>query len=129
MIPSYIDRVKKRIDRLYWLIDKESLESEYDEDADMAIIGGRISFKDGSILHFKEVFSPVLRHYRYHYADNDNILICRWDSAPHHDNVKTFPYHLHTKDGVGGSKPVDMIEVLRIIEEIVADQLYGQGDK
>ncbi len=56
MIPDYLQRVKKRIARLYWLIDKEYLETEYDEDADMAIISGNITFKDGSVLHFKEAF-------------------------------------------------------------------------
>lgn len=123
MIPDYVERVKKMIARLYWLIDKEYLETEHDEDADMAIIGGNITFKDGSVLHFKEVLTPETRHYRYHYTDKESILICRWDSAPHHKNIKTFPYHLHTAEGVKECKSVDLIDIMRSIEDMVVNQL------
>lgn len=114
MIPDYVERVKKRIARLYWLIDKEYLETEYDEDTDMAIIGGNITFKDGSVLHFKEVLTPDTRHYRNHYTDKESILICRWDSVPHHKNIKTFPYHLHTAKEVEECKSADI--TIKLIE-------------
>jgi len=50
-------------------------------------------------------------------------LICRWDSAPHHKKISTFPYHLHTKKGVKESKKVNFIDILDIVMEEVIKNL------
>lgn len=55
MIVRYFKKIKNRIEKLEWLIERVSIDTEYDEDADAGIIGGSITFKDGSIFHFKEV--------------------------------------------------------------------------
>jgi len=44
MTIHYFEKVKKRIAKLEWLIDREGIEIEYDEDADVGIIGGNITF-------------------------------------------------------------------------------------
>ena len=56
MTIHYFEKIKKRIAKLEWLIEQESIDTEYDEDADIGNIGGNIVFKDGSVLHFKEIF-------------------------------------------------------------------------
>ena len=33
--------------------------------------------------------------YRHHWQDANGALIMRWDNAPHHPAVETFPHHLH----------------------------------
>jgi len=48
--------------------------------------------------------------------DKNKELICRWDSAPHHKEVKTFPHHLHTKKSVAESKKVNLIKILEILQ-------------
>ena len=106
-----------------WLIDREALETEYDEDVNLGIIGGTITFKDGTVLNFKEIISLTDRNYRFHYMDKENRLIYRWDSAPHHKEVKTFPYHLHTSEGVVECKLVSFVDVLSKIENIIIDHL------
>jgi len=55
--------------------------------------------------------------------DERNNLICRWDTAPHHKELKTFPYHVHLADGVKESRPVKLIAVLDEIESIVIGRL------
>jgi hypothetical protein len=57
--------------------------------------------------------------------DDRNNLISRWDTAPHHRKLKTFPYHIHMPDGVKESKPVNLIVVLDKIESIVIARLEG----
>jgi hypothetical protein len=122
MILSYFEKVKKRIAGLEWLIDREVVESEYDEDAELGIIGGKITFKDGSILHFKEVIFSKGRQYRFQYMDDKNNLIFRWDTAPHHQEVKTFPYHAHTPKGVIECNAMDLNDVLTTIENIIIER-------
>ena len=112
MTIRYFKKVKNRIEKLEWLIKQVRIDTEYDEDADAGIIGGSIIFKDGSIFHFKEVLLGENRHYRFHYMDESNNLIFRWDTAPHYKDLKTFPYHIHLPDGVKESNRVTLIEVL-----------------
>jgi hypothetical protein len=123
MITGYFERVKKRIAGLGWLIEREVVETEYDEDADAGLLGGTITFKDGSTLYFKEVLISHAREYRFHYMDKRNNLILRWGSAPHHKKIKTFPFHVHTSNGVSPSKPLNLIEVLDQIEGMIIEQI------
>ena len=120
MTIRYFNKIKKRIARLEWLTERVSIDTEYDEDVDVGIIGGSITFKDGSTFHFKEVLlEGNNRHYRFHYMDERNNLISRWDTAPHHKELKTFPHHVHLPNGVKESAPVKLIDVLEKIEGIV----------
>ncbi|MDZ7698861.1 MAG: DUF6516 family protein [Deltaproteobacteria bacterium] len=123
MTIRYFRRVEERINKSAWLIEQKSVLTEYDEDADVGFIGGRIQFKDGSVFHFKEILLGENRHYRFHYMDEGNNLISRWDSAPHHRELKTFPYHVHLPDGVKDCESVSLIGVLDKIETIVIDRL------
>ena len=91
MTIRYFKKIKNRIEKLEWLTERVSIDTEYDEDADVGIIGGSITFKDGSIFHFKEVLLEENVHYRFHYMDNKNNLIFRWDTAPHHKGLKHSP--------------------------------------
>ncbi len=116
-------KIKNRIQKLEWLTERVSIDTEYDEDADVGIIGGSITFKDGSIFYFKEVLLEKKVHYRFHYMDNKNNLIFRWDTAPHHKGLKTFPYHVHLPEGVKESKKVTLIGVLDRIEDVVIAEL------
>jgi len=123
MTVRYFETVKKRIARLEWLIERQSIDTEYDEDADVGVISGNITFKDGSVFHFKDVLLGKSRQYRFHYMDERRNLICRWDTAPHHKELKTFPYHIHLPDGVKESRLVKLIDVLDEIESIVIGRL------
>ena len=123
MTVRYFETVKKRIARLEWLIERQSIDTEYNEDADVGVISGNITFKDGSVFHFKDVLLGKSRQYRFHYMDERRNLICRWDTAPHHKELKTFPYHIHLPDGVKESRLVKLIDVLDEIESIVIGRL------
>ena len=125
MTIRYFENIKNRITKLEWLIERKSIDTEYDEDADTGYIGGYINFKDGSVFYFKEVLFGKSRHYRFHYMDEKENLISRWDTAPHHKDLKTFPYHIHLPDGVKECKAVTLNEVLGRIESIIIDRLEG----
>ncbi len=126
MTIRYFKKIKNRIGKLEWLIERVSIDTEYDEDADAGNIGGSITFKDGSIFHFKEVLLGKNRHYRFHYMDGRNTLISRWDTAPHHKDLQTFPYHIHLPDGVRECKRVTLLDVLDKIENVVVAKLESE---
>jgi hypothetical protein len=57
--------------------------------------------------------------YRFHWQDKNGGIIARWDDAPHHPEIETFPYHIHegSEGNVQPHGPVNGIDVLRLIEE------------
>ncbi len=54
--------------------------------------------------------------YRYHFQDPNNQMIFRYDNAPHHRHILSFPDHKHELDTVTASfKP----SLNRVIQEAV----------
>lgn len=71
---------------------------------------------DSSQLFIREYIDPEERNYSYHWQKNTGELIIRWDNAPHHKELNTFPHHRHKKDSVSPSEPVTIEEVIEYIE-------------
>ncbi len=76
---------------------------------------------DGSTLYVTEYFTICSENikrdkYSYHLQKNGEFII-RWDNAPHHRELSTFPNHVHDKDGVQESKEMTMDEILDEISE------------
>ncbi|MFP4395896.1 MAG: DUF6516 family protein [Anaerolineales bacterium] len=59
------------------------------------------------------------KSYKFHYRADDEKLIFRYDNAPHHRNLATFPAHKHTEDDVIEARPPDFTEVLREIDDLL----------
>lgn len=51
--------------------------------------------------------------YRYHFQDENNQLIFRYDSTPHFPNLASFPHHNHLPSDVISVDKPELIEVLR----------------
>jgi len=79
----------------------------------------RIRFKSGFLLEINEAAiseSRKIKHlnYRYHFQDQNNNLIFRYDNTPHFPNIESFPNHKHLSNKVSASHPPN---VLKAIEE------------
>lgn len=66
---------------------------------------GSITFTNNARLIFFEFWrqtntSLERDKYRYHLMDSQNQLVFRYDNAPHHPQIATFPDHKHTPDGL-----------------------------
>jgi hypothetical protein len=94
----------------------------------VGIIEGRIEFTDGSLLHFLEFVSvkdEVNKYkYSYHFQAKNHQLIFRYDVAPHHKDIKSFPHHKHLGSGevIAAAAP-NLKEVLQEIETVLAGTL------
>jgi hypothetical protein len=69
-----------------------------------------------SILHIKIYLSDQEYNYSFHWQKENGELITRWDNAPHHQEIRTFPHHVHTKEGIKDSYSITLAEVLRKIK-------------
>lgn len=68
------------------------------------------------------LFQNGSRKYSFHWQDEEGNCIVRWDNAPHHNEVSTFPYHKHIgkNEDIIESQPVKLEKVLEHIRnEIV----------
>ena len=81
-----------------------------------------LCFYDGSRLQaveklVVEPYALLKSRYAYHYQKADGTLIFRYDNAPHHPEIATYPHHKHIEDTVVASQPPDIGEVPREVDE------------
>jgi hypothetical protein len=72
---------------------------------------------NGSILYFFEFVEvlnniPVLVKYKYQWQSSEGELLKRWDNAPHHKELETFPDHVHDPNGVYPSHTMNLELIL-----------------
>jgi len=94
--------LKNYLYRLYnTIISRGNIEVEvlvFDDQNRRASIEGRLRFYDESLLAFDEVIlvsdkQIVKLRYAYHYQKADGKLVFRYDNAPHHPTIPTYPHH------------------------------------
>lgn len=99
-------------------------------EAESTLVGhivDRLIFYDESFLKIEEVVFVSDRkveklRYSYHYQKGDR-LIFRYDNAPHHPELPTFPHYKHVDDRVEPCQEPDLQDVLREIDA----RLYPQA--
>jgi hypothetical protein len=58
-----------------------------------------------------------IEKYRVHWQDKNGKLIRRWDNAPHHRKIETFPHHIHKDGNVYPHKPIGIIHLIEYLEK------------
>ena len=73
---------------------------------------------DGTLLFVRELATADESKYSYHWQTQNGKLICRWDNAPHHREIDTFPHHKHedSKEKALPSEEIMIGGVLEVIE-------------
>jgi hypothetical protein len=79
----------------------------------------RLKLKDESLVELTERLIEEKGNlrttkYRYHWQTQSGEIIRRWDNAPHHPEIVTFPDHLHegSEDNVVSFKKVSVLAIL-----------------
>ena len=96
----------------------------------------RITLADGGFVEMTERVVEVhgmleMTKYRHHWQAGNGALLKRWDNAPHHPAIDTFPHHLHdgAEDCVVSHQAITGLEALRrILAEVEARQISGGGE-
>ncbi len=110
-----------------------SAELELEQlDSRRGTIDGTLYFSDGSRLEFTERVviekaKPIKRAYRYQYVKSQSPIF-RYDNAPHHPLLASFPHHKHVGRKTFDSKEANLKQV---IEEAlsVMNQETGSEDQ
>ena len=78
----------------------------------------RVRFLNGHLLELNEAVvleANQIIHlgYRYHFQDQQNNLIFRYDNTPHFPDLKSFPHHKHLKNKVEDSDEPLILDVIK----------------
>lgn len=97
LIDEYFQQIEMVISRCPVIITTDLVKDK--RSPSLGFLEGRLTFMDGSMLHFVEfvnVKTTIDRYkYSYHYQDTSRQMVFRYDMAPHHKDVATFPHHKH----------------------------------
>ena len=77
----------------------------------------RIRFVIGHLLEISEAIITDNSHldfldYRFHFQDESNRMVFRYDSTPHFPNLQSFPHHKHLPNAVIKSDKPSVDQVL-----------------
>jgi len=63
----------------------------------------------------------VTEKYSYHWQSSVGEIRKRWDNAPHHREIDTYPHHVHdgSEDNVKSGRMVGMVEIVSLLNELV----------
>lgn len=121
------DPVRERLDslRAQLILSSMVVAFHYQQEEIVGNVGYfrvRCTLIDGSELQLIERFCDVdnslsIEKYSFHWQRGDGTPICRWDNAPHHREVGTFPHHLHEGEN-GVAQAHTSIEVFAVLEVI-----------
>lgn len=102
MIEDYLREIDELISSAPEVIDVEIVRrSVWDTGLEkVALYRYRLSMSDGSLLELTERLveekgTLFIKKYRYHWQNRNGQVIMRWDNAPHHPEIESFPHHLH----------------------------------
>lgn len=122
LIEDYFDKITSQLSRLPNIIDQK-IEKKKINNLYYGIISGSVKMENDIYFEFLEVMNthnnPDLKKnkYKYHLMKDDN-LIFRYDNAPHHPEIESFPHHKHLEGGkiISCSEPDIHNIVLEIVE-------------
>lgn len=77
----------------------------------------KILFRDGSELYTREFVTESERKYAFHWQSKTGDLLIRWDNAPHHSGLETYPDHKHIENKIEATIEISLEDVLKVIEQ------------
>ena len=123
MIQRFVDEIEKVIDT-HPTVLSSILQKQFGPDNKSLYLKSSITFTDLSVLELS-LFAIESRNkvvadkYRYHYMDQRGRLLFRYDNAPHHRELTSFPAHKHLPDKAIPAPVPSLQDVLNEISAII----------
>jgi hypothetical protein len=127
VIASYLHNLQITLAVYSWVKSVEVLRCDIEESdiEEILIYRFRVSLKNDDLLEIMErvVYSKDYRKfqvttYKYHWQDKQQVVIKRWDNAPHFPDLDNFPDHIHIGEDniVLPGKPMTALELFAIVD-------------
>ena len=127
MIRKYFRQIESSLSVASWVRSVQLLRYdilEVDEE-EILIYRFKIRMPDNSLFEMRErVISKKdglieTTTYSFHWQNTDNEIVKRWDNAPHHPEIKTYPHHVHVgkENHIFPSLPLTGLDVIALMNE------------
>ncbi len=120
MLHDYLDSYLKEIEAYLKMLNNVYIEHYLEEilTPDRANLRIRIRWNTGYLLVINQAMTIKedrldFLDYRYHFQNESNNLVFRYDSAPHFPDLSTFPHHKHLPNEVIACDMPDLIYVIK----------------
>ena len=123
MIQRFVDEIEKAIDS-HPTVLSSTLQKQFGPDSKSVYLKSSIIFANLSVLELS-IFAFASRHkvmidkYRYHDMDMRGRLVFRYDNAPHHRELQSFPDHKHLPDKAVAAPAPSLPDVLNEISAAI----------
>jgi hypothetical protein len=120
MLPNILSNYLNQVEQAVLLYSNIYVE-RYEEEIltqNRANIRIRLRFNQTHLLEINEAIIVAdnqlqFLDYRYHFQNEHNHLIFRYDSTPHFPNLPNFPHHKHLSDKVIAAEKPEIAQVLQ----------------
>lgn len=119
---DYLDRIQNVLGRFQTTIAVRTADFHTEvRPAQQALVFGRVTFRDGSVLKFREYLDGGTDQveklmYSYHYQQANEERVFRYDNAAHRPAL---PYIHHRHDSVGNIAQTVCPDLENILLEII----------
>lgn len=121
---DYIDEIKSLLISAPFVVDVEILREEAVGRDGLYRLRAKLA--DGTELQMFERFElaghaeVATGKYSFHWQRADGTLLKRWDNAPHHPELSSFPHHIHDgrEENVVPGAPMNGAQIFKLFENM-----------
>lgn len=106
------------------IVLSSNLQKHFIPDGRAVYLKGNLVFVDSSILEIAIFVTEtrdavIVEKYRLHYMQSNGQMLFRYDNAPHHPEIASYPHHKHTSDQIIPSTEPSLKDVIKEISAII----------
>ena len=126
MIQQFVSDIEESIDSSS-IVLSSNIQKYFGPAEETVYLKGNLVIIDSSILEIA-VFASKSRgklsidKYRLHYRDSTEEMIFRYDNAPHHPGLDSYPHHKHIPDKLISSTMPTLKDILNEISVFILEK-------
>ena len=123
MIQRFVEDIEKTIASSS-IVLSSNIQKYFGPALETVYLKGHLLIIDSSILEIG-IFATKSRNtlsidkYRLHYMNSTAQMLFRYDNAPHHPEIDSYPHHKHTPDKIMPSSMPSLKDILNEISAII----------
>ena len=123
MMQRFVENIEKTIASTP-IILSSNIQKQFGPDNETVYLKGSLLFIDFSVLEIA-IFAAKIHNtvsidkYRFHYKDKQGQMLFRYDNAPHHPEIPSYPHHKHTSNKIIQAAMPSLKDILNEITAII----------
>jgi uncharacterized protein DUF6516 len=123
VIERFVENIEKAIASSS-IVLSSNVQKYFGPALETVYLKGHLLIIDSSILEIaifatKSRKTLYIEKYRLHYMNSASQMLFRYDNAPHHLEIDSYPHHKHTPDKIVPSTVPSLKDILNEISAII----------